>query len=461
MPHIASVLVLAPLFPLLSFFLLGIFWLVGRSPSEAWTARIVSIAFSLSLLATLWVDLYFVTHGAQTQVVELGSWFVTDGYTFEASLLIDPLSATLMTLTAAICGIIARFSSTYLVREPGHARFYFLLSMFGSGMFVLVMAGSLDLLIAGWEWLGLSSMLLIGFFHTRTFPVRNALRAFAVYRVCDIGLLFGTVLMHHYAHDSSFSHAFGEATWPSGNAQDFGLGATLIALCMLWAVSGKSALFPVGSWLPRAMEGPTPSSAIFYGALSVHAGVYLMLRMSPLLDNAPWARAAIVLVGALTAIQGSLSERVQTDIKSQLAFATITQIGVIFVEIGLGFPRLALFHLVAHALLRTGQLLRSPGAVQELLAIRAVYDPNGQDRPYRAPSAFKRALYHLALERFHLDAFWERGFGGMFLDAAQRVARTEERWITLLTRSPGALLPIELAPINPASPAPESEGRTP
>lgn len=443
MLNVATILVLAPLFPLLSFGFLGAALLLRRPPPEAITARLVSIAFTLSLLAALYIDFYFVAHGTHALVVELGQWFVTDGYAFELSLLVDPLSATLMTLTAALSGLIARFSSTYLVGEPGHGRFYLLLSLFGSGMFILVMAGSLDLLIAGWEWLGLSSMLLIGFFHTRTFPVRNSLRAFAVYRCCDIGLLFGTVLMHHYAHTSSFLQAFGEAPWPAGSDLSFGPGATLIALCMLWAASGKSALFPVGSWLPRAMEGPTPSSAIFYGALSVHAGVYLALRMSPLLHHAPWARAAFVAIGVLTAVQGSISERVQTDIKSQLAYATITQIGVIFVEIGLNFPRLALFHLVAHALLRTGQLLRSPGAVQELRAIRAASGAPRATRAIAMPSSFKRSVYHLALERFHLDALWERGLGGLFLCVAEHVARSEERWVSFLSREPAPLLPLE------------------
>ena len=245
-------------------------------------------------------------------------------------------------------------------------------------------------MIAGWELLGLSSMLLIGFFHDRTFPVRNALRAFTVYRVCDIGLLTGTVLMHHYAHTSDFLQAFGADSWPSGSDSHFGPGASLIALCMLWAACGKSALFPMGSWLPRAMEGPTPSSAIFYGALSVHAGAYLLLRMSPLLAHAPVARAAIVLVGAATALHGQLVERVQSDVKSQLAYATITQVGVIFVEIGLGLPRLALFHLVAHALLRTLQLLRAPNAIHDAQMMQAAAGTHHFEtgRQYRAIAPF-------------------------------------------------------------------------
>jgi NADH:ubiquinone oxidoreductase subunit 5 (subunit L)/multisubunit Na+/H+ antiporter MnhA subunit len=377
---------------------------------------------------------------------------------------VDPLSATLMTLTAALCGLIARFSSTYLVREPGHARFYLLLSLFACGMFLLVMSGSLDLMIAGWELLGLSSMLLIGFFHERPFPVRNALRAFTIYRSCDIGLLTGTVLMHHYAHTSEFLRAFGADSWPAGGDTHFGPGASLIALCMLWAASGKSALFPLGSWLPRAMEGPTPSSAIFYGSLSVHAGAYLLLRMSPLLAHAPVASAAVVCLGAITAVHGSLTERVQSDVKSQLAYATITQVGVIFVEIGLGLSRLALFHLVAHALLRTLQLLRAPNVIHDVQMLRSAAGryrlETGTQYRAIATSGFGRWLYHLALERFHLDAFWERFVSGFVLAGARFVARKEEglvQWLAGEHAAPGQSTPSP----PPPSVASQSRSRAP
>lgn len=463
MSYVDIAVVLAPCFPLLAFFGLGALLLLHRAPSENFTSSLVSLSFLVSLVAALVVDASFFAHGERTIVVELGRWFTTEGYDFEASLLVDPLSASMMTLTAALCGLIARFSSTYLVREPGHARFYLLLSLFGCGMYLLVMAGSLDLLIAGWELLGLSSMLLIGFFHDRPFPVRNALRAFTVYRVCDIGLLTGTVLMHHYAHTSDFLRAFGVDSWPSGSDSHVGPGASLIALCMLCAASGKSALFPVGSWLPRAMEGPTPSSAIFYGALSVHAGAYLLLRMSPLLAHAPWACAAIVLVGAATALHGQLVERVQSDVKSQLAYATITQVGVIFVEIGLGLPRLALFHLVAHALLRTLQLLRAPNAIHDLQVLQSAAGTHrfitGRQYQAIAPSRAARWLYHLSLERFHLDAFWERSVAGSVLGLARHIAQLESRFTRLFSNDHPESLGAE--PSAHRSMAPEPRGKIP
>lgn len=418
----------APIFPAVTFALLGASMLVRRAPPERVISRGVSIAFTLSVVSVLTVAGFFLTHDDRPIHIELGSWFETEGYEFACSLLIDRLSVPMMVLTAVICGAIGRFSATYLIREPGQPRFYLLLCVFATGMFLLVMAGSLDLLIAGWELVGTSSMLLIAFFHERTFPVRNALRAFVVYRVCDIGLLVGTVLMHHYAHTAIFAEAFGLDRWPVGDVYFNTAGATLTALCLFFAACGKSALFPLGSWLPRAMEGPTPSSAIFYGALSVHAGAYLMLRMSPLLEHAPIASGTIAAVGLVTALHGTLVARVQTDVKSQLAYATSTQVGVIFLEIGLGFPRLALLHLVSHALLRTLQFLRAPSALTEMLQLRAATGvmPRRFALPL-VPASLSLYVYHLSLERFHLDGFWERTLARPIVRTATLIDRGETR----------------------------------
>jgi NADH-quinone oxidoreductase subunit L len=408
LPPIAIVALLAPLFPALAFMLLGGAMLLARAPRERVVVRIVSGAFTLSVLSLLSVAVYFVTHDDRPIAIDLGAWFVAEDYHFAADVLIDRLSVPMMVLTAIICGVIGRFSATYLVGEPGHARFYLLLSLFATGMFLLVMAGSLDLLIAGWELVGLSSMLLIAFFHERNFPVRNALRAFVVYRACDIGLLAAAVVMHHDLGTSVFVEAFGLDRWPSSGMRLSTESATLLSLCLLWAAAGKSALFPLGSWLPRAMEGPTPSSAVFYGALSVHAGAYLMLRMSPLLEHSLVARGVIVTFGLLTAVHGRLVESVQTDVKSQLAYATSTQVGMIFVEIGAGFPRLALLHLVGHAVLRTLQMLRAPNTIQDMMKLSEAYAVLRSDGQREHTSALARYFYHLSIERFHLDTFWER-----------------------------------------------------
>lgn len=441
MSSIGWIALAAPAFPALAFFVVGAALLFGLSISERFIVRFTSLALTGAVLTSLTVCFWFLAHGDSPIHLALGTWFGAHGYGFEVDFLIDSLSSPMMATTAALCGLIGRFSSTYLVREPGQPRFYLLLCLFATGMLLLVMAGSLDLLIAGWELVGISSMLLIAFFHERTFPVRNALRAFVVYRTCDIGLLVGTVLMHHYFHSAGFVAVFGPEHWASGAASFDTLGATLTCLCLLFAASGKSALFPLGSWLPRAMEGPTPSSAIFYGALSVHAGAYLLLRVHPLLDAAPLARAAVVAMGLATALHGTLVARVQTDVKSQLAYATTTQVGVIFMELGLGFPRLALLHLIGHAFVRTLQLLRAPNAIQEALLFRANAQRAGvSSRPDR-PTWVSPFLYQLALERFHLDALWERSVARPLIALSRQLEGLERSWFLLLTQQSREQLP--------------------
>src|SRR5690606_20376157 len=160
-------------------------------------------------------------------------------------------------------------------------------------------------------------------FDERDAPVKNGLRAYVIYRVFDVALLVGAVLLHHYAHTAELDAALEASRWPLGAAHLSAGAATASALCMAIAAIGKSAQLPVCGWLPRAMEGPTPSSALFYGALSVHAGVYLLLRTAPVFDAAPLASALLIAVGALTAVYATIVGRTQTDAKNVLAYAII------------------------------------------------------------------------------------------------------------------------------------------
>jgi NADH:ubiquinone oxidoreductase subunit 5 (subunit L)/multisubunit Na+/H+ antiporter MnhA subunit len=342
-----------------------------------------------------------------------------------------------MVLTSAITLLIGRFSVNYLHREPGFARFFLLLCLFTLGMLVLVESGSIDLLFVGWELVGLTSVLLIGFFHERATPVRSGLRAFTIYRLCDMGLLVGVVLLHHFTGTAEWAEALGERAWP-GEAVALGVvPATVLALCLMLGAMGKSAQLPFSSWLPRAMEGPTPSSALFYGALSVHAGVYLLLRVAPLLERAPLARGALVAVGLLTAMHATLVWRVQTDVKSSLAYGVLTQVGLLFAEVGLGLYKLALVHLVAHACLRCLQLLRAPSALREAQARRAALraaQPPTVAVAHRVLSAgLLRRFYRLALERFALEVMHERWVLGPLLRLGQWIDKAERRWVGALS----------------------------
>lgn len=414
-----------PAWPALAFLVLGAIMLVHRAPGERVVRALVVGSLTLSLASSIAVAFELLGTGAYT--ISLGSWFAAGSHEFELAFYLDSLSVVMMILVSAITTLIGRFSVHYIHRQPGFARFFLLLALFAVGMLLVVMAASADFLFIGWELVALSSALLIAFFHTRRMPVRAGLRAFITYRVCDIGLLVGLVLLHEAAGTSHFAYALGALS----AAHASGVVVTLLGLCFLLAAMGKSAQFPFGSWLPRAMEGPTPSSALFYGALSVHAGVYLLLRIEPLFASSTVASVALVWIGVVTAVHAGLVSRVQTDAKSGLAYATMTQVGIMFAEIGLGLTTLCTVHLVAHASLRAFQLLRAPSALLAAERLRAAgVLVRGESLLVRMlPRRARLWLYRTALERFHLETLHERLVVTPVLALGKMIDRIERLWL--------------------------------
>ncbi|MBI2375139.1 MAG: proton-conducting membrane transporter [Deltaproteobacteria bacterium] len=414
--------------PLTALVVVGAPALVARPLSERRTAAVVETTFILSVVGALVAAIAFVRSGAEDIPVEWTTLFEVPGYTFDLSFYVDRLSITMLLLSIGVTGLIGRLSITYLHKEPGFTRFFVLLLLFSLAMRILVMAGSLDFLFFGWELVGLSSTLLIAFFHERKETVRRALAAYLTYRTCDLGLLFGAAWLAHEAGDASFARMFGPGRWPFAAAAIDSLPATLVVLLLFIAACGKSAQFPVSGWLPRAMEGPTPSSALFYGALSVHAGVYLMLRVSPLLDAAPLARVVVGIIGLLTALHATLAGRVQADAKNSLAYATITQVGIIFVEIALGLYTLALLHMVGHVLLRTLQFLRAPNVIEDAKRRRNMAGGTLSTGDYlekMLPPSVRLPLYAWSIERFHLDTILIRFVVDPMLRLSRHLARFE------------------------------------
>jgi NADH:ubiquinone oxidoreductase subunit 5 (subunit L)/multisubunit Na+/H+ antiporter MnhA subunit len=205
---------------------------------------------------------------------------------------------------------------------------------------------------------------------------------------------------------------------------------------------GKAAQVPLGGWLPRAMEGPTPSSAIFYGAISIHLGPYLLLRATPILEAAPLAAWAVIAVGATTALHATFVGRVQTDIKSALAYASMTQVGLIFVEIGAGLQLLALLHIVGHASIRSLQILRSPSLLHDHQhleqAMGRQLPRTGGHLERWVPARLQPWLYRAALERGYLDSVLVDWVVGSFVRFFRRVDRLERGWTDWLDGSSGA-----------------------
>jgi NAD(P)H-quinone oxidoreductase subunit 5 len=356
-----------------------------------------------------------------------------------------------------LSSVVGAFARVYLHREPGYRRFYLLFNVFVLGMTVSAIAGTIETLFAGWELVGLSSALLVGFFVERPAPVRNGLRVWTVYRVADAAFLAGALALHHIAAEGDFARMTGDSVWPEGVAPVSGAEALAVGLLLLVAAAGKSGLVPFSGWLPRAMEGPTPSSAIFYGALSVHLGAFLLLRVEPLIERSAVLGALLVVLGLVTACCATITARVQTDVKSALAYASLTQVGLIVAEIGLGLRYIALAHIIGNACLRTLQLLRAPSLLHDYhhmenaIGARSPVAPAAARAP-RPPHGLGEALYRFGYEQAYFDAVLDRLVVAPFLGLTRACERLERRWIGLLGGGP---------PGSPPRPTGQADGLDP
>ncbi len=338
--------------------------------SEQLTTRLLLLTIGIYDAAVIGLIGFWLATGFQSFEWVLPAFYQNGEHGFEFSFLFDHVTAVFLGMTAYLASIIMRFSSYYMHREPGYTRFFVTLLGFLLGMTVLVLSGSMDTLFAGWEIVGLASFLLIGFYRSRAASVQNALRAYSVYRICDVGILLGAWMSHLLWEGGQ---RFLQLTDLAASGQLLGASPVLLAafgLLILLGAIGKSAQFPFCFWLPRAMEGPTPSSAIFYGALSIHAGVFLLLRLFPVWQAIPYIPWIVGLEGGISVLIATVCGRAQSNIKGQIAYASITQVGLMFIELALGFPQLALLHFAGNAGLRCYQLLVSPSAVVHLLQMQ-------------------------------------------------------------------------------------------
>ena len=429
---VVALLVIAQLAaPAATLALIGLPALLGRPLSERATTRCVGTGFVAGFLAGLAMLAVLATRNFAPEVVHLGTWFSAGHHAATIDLVADGLSVPYVCFSTGLCALVNAFAGKYLHREPGFTRFFVLLALFGTGMNLMVLAGSIDVLFAGWEFLGISSALLIGFFHERANAVRAALRAFVTYRICDAGLLTTGVLIHRAVGSGDFERIF-SGTWPHAHCLLPAGTATIVSLLLVFAAMGKTAQVPFSGWLPRAMEGPTPSSAIFYGALSIHAGAYVLLRCESLLDQAPVARWALIAIGAGSALHAGIVGRVQTDLKGMLAYASMVQASLIMVEIGLGWRVVPLVHVVSHAILRSLQILRSPSALHDRHELEASLGGHPGADPWSIgrllPAGLRDRLYRVALDR----GFEEMAVGRLLVSPILRLlegaAGLEERW---------------------------------
>ncbi|MDQ1473180.1 MAG: NADH-quinone oxidoreductase subunit [Bryobacterales bacterium] len=424
-------LVCTVLAPGIVFLVVAAAWLVGWKPAEKTFARITNGTFAFSALMFAALLLRMFQGGLTSLSAGKGNWYEVHTFRIPLTLFVDRLSVPLVALTVVLCGMVGVFARRYLHRDPGFYRFFLLLHLFAFAALLVFTAASFDLLIGGWELICVTSVLLIAFFQQRPAPAKNSIRVFATYRACDVGLILGAFLLHHATGSTLYESVF-SGSWPTqGSAVQGGL-ATAIGCLLLFAAMGKSAQVPFSGWMPRAMEGPTPSSAIFYGAISVHVGAYLLLRSQPILAASPVASAVVVAVGVCSALHGTLVARACTDAKTSLAYSSVSQLGLIVAEIGFGFSWLALAHIAGHAIVRTLQFLKAPSALHEFHGMHAAAGghlaPTGSHYERLLPAKAQSWLYRLAFDRGHLDTVIDRFFAGALTRFAVRMTSLEVRW---------------------------------
>ncbi|MCQ8106278.1 NADH-quinone oxidoreductase subunit E [Methylomonas sp. SURF-2] len=398
------------LLPLLGFLLIFL-----GDGSERKVARIVSWITRVKGVCVIGLLSMWAASGFKSFEYQWFQLYQHDDYQFPVLFYLDGVGAAYLFCVWAIFSIIVKYCRVYMHRDAGYQRFFQTIFAFAFGLNIIVLSGSIDILFAGWEVVGISSFLLIAFYRHRWQPVRNALRAYTIYRFCDVGLLMGAWMSHLLFHESQhFSQMGSLFNNYVNNPLNYAVLSLLSALIIL-AASGKSAQFPFCFWLPRAMEGPTPSSAIFYGALSIHLGVFLLLRTMPIWSFHFLPRLIVFAIGLLTVIIASLSEKTQSNIKGQVAYASIAQVGFMFIELALGLETLALLHFMSNAFLRCYQLLVSPSIVAHLLRVEGAvnsdfYIKDRQKLQYLPtslrdvlPDVLQNTLYVFALQEGQLE----------------------------------------------------------
>ena len=330
-------------------------------------------------------------------------------YDFYIDIFFDKITATFLIIGVLLTFLIVHYCRYYLHREPGYKRFFSILLFFYLGYNIIIFSGNLETLFIGWEILGISSFLLIAFYRDRYLPVKNAVKVFSIYRIGDVGLILAMWLLHHFWEQNISFHQMENVAAVSTHLKSHSLMGIIISLLIFMSAAAKSAQLPFSSWLPRAMEGPTPSSAIFYGSLSIHIGAFIMLRTYHFWEYQTSFRVFVALVGLSTSIVAILTARVQSSVKSQIAYSSIAQIGLIFIEIACGFDELALIHIAGNAFLRTYQLLVSPSIVSYKIREQFYnFVPRKQTIEDSFPKRIEYTLYILSLKEWNLDSVMYR-----------------------------------------------------
>ncbi|HWK54119.1 MAG TPA: NADH-quinone oxidoreductase subunit L [Hyphomicrobiales bacterium] len=334
---------LVPTIPLIGFLIL----ILTQGKLSEWPAGIVGAgSIGLSFLIAVLAGLEFAASGATSYTQELWTWMSVGGFNIGFTLYLDGVSLVMMYVITGVGFLIHVYATGYMHDDPSFARFFSYMNLFVAAMLILVLGDNLLLLFMGWEGVGLCSYLLIGFWYTDSYNGYCARKAFVITRVGDASMALGLFLLYANLGTLNIQEAMGLAqqNWVSGGGV-----ATAVTLLLLGGAVGKSAQLPLQTWLPDAMAGPTPISALIHAATMVTAGVYLIARTHVLYELAPSVQYLVGVIGAITLLMAGFTALTQSDIKKVLAFSTMSQIGYMFLALGVGAYSSAIFHLMTHA----------------------------------------------------------------------------------------------------------------
>jgi NADH-quinone oxidoreductase subunit L len=361
------------LLPLFGFAVLALFGDWMKRDKEEWGAGYVACAtvlgsFGLSIWVTL--RLYGLAGGPTglrfAQPYPGFEWIEAGGFRVPMNLLLDPLSAVMILVVTGVGSLIHVYSLGYMAHDDDRPRYFSYLNLFTFFMLLLVLGGNLPLLFVGWEGVGLCSYLLIGFWYKKDSASAAGMKAFVVNRIGDAGLILGMIYIFHQFGTLDLV----DLATNAGGLIHEGAGVlgpvTIACLLLFLGACGKSAQIPLQVWLPDAMEGPTPVSALIHAATMVTAGVYLVARLAPLYHLSETAMAVVGIVGAATALMAATIALVQTDIKRVLAYSTVSQLGYMFLACGVGAFGVAVFHLFTHAFFKALLFLGSGSVIHAM-----------------------------------------------------------------------------------------------
>src|SRR3990172_2865409 len=353
----------------------GLTALVGRRlGTRAWIVAVPAIVVTWAIAMVVVWSALSGDFGADGLHFTLYEWVPAGDFTIEANFAVDNLTAVLLIVVTTVGMLVHVYSIGYMAHDPGRWRFFAYLNLFMFSMLLLVLAGNFMLLFAAWELVGLCSYLLIGFWYPRPSAAIAAKKAFLANRVGDVGFALGIFAVWTTVGTLNFTDAFERLSEGLAGGKIEAWAITGIALLLFCGAVGKSAQFPLHVWLPDAMEGPTPVSALIHAATMVNAGVYFVARANPIFAEAPAAMVLVAAVGIFTAILAASIALTQRDIKRVLAYSTLSQLGYMFAGLGVGAFTAAIFHLMSQGFFK-GLLFLGSGSV-----IHAVHEEQDMNR---------------------------------------------------------------------------------